>query len=817
MIRRVELSNFISHRHSIIELDKGVSVFIGKNGSGKSSVIDAITYALYGEHMRDSNRNIVRDGANEAYVVVEFTHNNKVYRAERRINKIGRLEAALLSEYRNGAWRQIASGERRQFGESVSEQIARILGLDYERMRIAGIVQQGEIARIVEYKPKEFKELINSIVGIDMLDYAYRRMPEVLSGFRVRLTKEYGYDDNGIESIDKRIKEYKEALESSTNEIARLKKILEDVMAKREVASKEYERMKQLRSKYEMMNAYTSNLMDYLKNKKRALEDESSELRKKIDRAYKCMKIVEQEADILEEMKSIDDRLEAIDKEILELESQVAAYRERKQNAESTLRMIDEAKKRIRYLNDNSNVHDLFNDSKNRLNNVKESIDVKRQEMSRIEGLLECSSVDLSDGVCPVCKRRIDDLDHLISDIQKERNELERRRARLDAEIKELEESRGELERELTEMEEKVKRYDEYRAFLQNVYSLLDSDDIDAKESECLSIINYDIKALNGRISALNSERSTKKRRRSDLEYLYKDIVRANEFLSSNNISSKRDIERLEDELKEKERIKILLERIDARDISKFAIDEHSSSLVNTISRLRDECRGFSEERFRELEYNIKSIEDEEKRIEIELRSIESRIKDVSKSMDEALRVRSILDSARQYVTKLEGIRNDVFHRDGAIAKSLRSWLLEQLSLKATEYAKVFDIGISDVRLHERDNSVDIRCYSRTGERDLQSMSGGEKVALALALRFAMAYVMGGYRLDFIIMDEPTIHLDEDKRSAIVDVVSSLANSTSVLEQIIVITHDTEIFDNANVDSIYRFEMSERGTVVRRE
>jgi len=817
MIKRAELSNFISHRHSIIELDKGVSVFIGKNGSGKSSVIDAITYALYGKHMRDDNRNIVRDGANGAYVVVEFTHNNKAYRAERRISKTGRLEAALLSEYRDGTWRQIASGERRQFGESVSEQIARILGLDYERMRIAGIVQQGEIARIVEYKPKEFKELVNSIVGIDMLDHAYMRMPEVLSRFRVRLTKEYGYDDNGIVSIDKRIKEYRDRLESSTNEIAKYKKMLEDVMAKREVAGKEYEYMKQLKSKYDEMNVYISNLMDYLKNKKRELEDESSKLREKIDRAYKCMEIVEQEADILAEMKSIDDRLDAIDNEISELKNRDTVYREKRSKAESTLKMIDEAKTARRYLNDNSNVHDLFNDLKNKLNGIKESIDAKRQEMSRIEGLLECSSVDLSDGVCPVCKRRIDDLDHLIYDIKKERDELESRRAALDAEIKELEERKGELERELTEIEKKAKRYDEYRAFLQRVYALLNSDDIDANERECLSIINYDIKALNDRISALNSERSAKKRRRSYLEHLYNDTVRANEFLSSNNISSKRDIERLEYELKEKERIKVMLERMDARDISKFAIDEYSSSLVDTISRLRDECRDFSEERFRELEDNMKSIESEEKRVETELRSIEYIIGEISKSIDETLRVRNILDTARKYVTRLEGIRNDVFHRDGVIARSLRSWLLEQLSLKATEYAKVFDIGISDIRLHERDNSVDIKCYSRTGERDLHSMSGGERVALALALRFAMAYVMGGYRLDFIIMDEPTIHLDEDKRSAIVDVVSSLASSTSVLEQIIVITHDAEIFDNANVDSVYRFEMSERGTVVRRE
>jgi exonuclease SbcC len=44
MITSVELGNFLSHKKSEINFDNGVTVFIGENGSGKSSVIDGITF-----------------------------------------------------------------------------------------------------------------------------------------------------------------------------------------------------------------------------------------------------------------------------------------------------------------------------------------------------------------------------------------------------------------------------------------------------------------------------------------------------------------------------------------------------------------------------------------------------------------------------------------------------------------------------------------------------------------------------------------------------------------------------------------------------
>lgn len=80
-----------------------------------------------------------------------------------------------------------------------------------------------------------------------------------------------------------------------------------------------------------------------------------------------------------------------------------------------------------------------------------------------------------------------------------------------------------------------------------------------------------------------------------------------------------------------------------------------------------------------------------------------------------------------------------------------------------------------------------------------------------------MAYVMGRGKLDFIILDEPTTHLDEERRKSLVRIISEAFRSgLGPLSQMILITHDSEIFENAEVDSVYRFTMSNEGTHVER-
>jgi exonuclease SbcC len=149
---------------------------------------------------------------------------------------------------------------------------------------------------------------------------------------------------------------------------------------------------------------------------------------------------------------------------------------------------------------------------------------------------------------------------------------------------------------------------------------------------------------------------------------------------------------------------------------------------------------------------------------------------------------------------------------------SLRSWALEVISKKASEYASLFNIGISRIELAEKAREIAITCYGRHGEIDMDSLSGGEKVAVALALRLGIAYMMGSNKLDFIILDEPTTHLDEERRKALVKIISeAFREGAGPLAQMIIITHDADIFEDSEVDQVYRFAMTADGSHVSSE
>ena len=101
---------------------------------------------------------------------------------------------------------------------------------------------------------------------------------------------------------------------------------------------------------------------------------------------------------------------------------------------------------------------------------------------------------------------------------------------------------------------------------------------------------------------------------------------------------------------------------------------------------------------------------------------------------------------------------------------------------------------------------------------ELESLSGGEQVSIALALRLGMSHLLGSSNLNFMILDEPTAHLDSERRKSLVNVLSQL---TSIKEddssmQFIIITHDAEIFDDSSVENIYKFESNPNGTIVSR-
>jgi exonuclease SbcC len=79
-----------------------------------------------------------------------------------------------------------------------------------------------------------------------------------------------------------------------------------------------------------------------------------------------------------------------------------------------------------------------------------------------------------------------------------------------------------------------------------------------------------------------------------------------------------------------------------------------------------------------------------------------------------------------------------------------------------------------------------------------------------------MAKLLGSSNLNLMILDEPTTHLDAERKKSLVEVLSQLSSisNSEMPMQFIIITHDAEIFEDSTVEKIYKFESTEAGSKV---
>lgn len=705
MIKDIQLKDFIAHKDTKLEFCKGITIFVGHNGSGKSSIIDAITFALFGKHTRKSNKNLVRrGGANSAMVRVNFMLNSKEFQATRSLSGSGSQlfsQFSLMSDGGSTINKPIVGGERRQFGESMSGEIAKVLGLDYDKLRVAGVVQQGELVKIVDAPPREFKELLNSLIGIDRLDSAYDTMREVMAGFRDRLRDELGYTDEEIPKVEKLVDEKVQYLKQNQSllvEYENEKRLLEDKLLKLE---KEIENLEPMNQQTKELQNKERQLIHYLNEKRSQVESDVSRLDKIVKEAKTSLQLIK-------DKDEVDIRLQMVKAEIEEIELRI-------QENEGAI--------------------------------------------GKLRGYLECAGrIKITeDGRCPVCNSLVASINEMFDT--------------------------GHIQSEILKMGNEKSKY---------------------------QIAKLELKKEELKLSDANQK-----------------ITIAEKFLLNNSIKSAADIDNIDSELsREKNRLSRLpkeILQIRARgeredDLSYLYIDSMSKALADEIIAMRENVKNFSPAKYnsaKEEKIGItRKLEEINQRIGAYRHAILTTTEEIASARQATVKLRQAAD----FVKILEKIRSVIFNRDGMVGMSLRSWALEVISRKASEYAALFNIGISRIELAEKTREIAITCYGRHGEVDMDSLSGGEKVAVALALRLGIAYMMGSNKLDFIILDEPTTHLDEERRKALVKIISeAFRDGAGPLSQLIIITHDSDIFEDSEVDQVFRFAMTADGSHVSRE
>ena len=148
--------------------ESGVFAITGPNGSGKTSILDVITLALYGETFRFSkpSEHVITKHTDSGYAQVEFSIAGEKYRALWQANRdSSALPDMRLSHLNDQAWHVIAENPN-----TVRQKLAEISGMDFHRFSKSMVLPQGDFAAFLNALDSERMDILEKISGADLYE-----------------------------------------------------------------------------------------------------------------------------------------------------------------------------------------------------------------------------------------------------------------------------------------------------------------------------------------------------------------------------------------------------------------------------------------------------------------------------------------------------------------------------------------------------------------------------------------------------------------------------------------------------------------------
>lgn len=175
---KLELKNFLSYGDAMQTIDfqnHSLICLSGKNGNGKSALLDAITWAVWGQARKvggtsKADEGLLRLGQTRMMVALTFMLNNKKYRVRREFSKTyGKPHAALdfeVLEEESGFFRSLTDKTIR----ATQEVIERTINLDFDTFINSAFLRQGQSNEFSKKTAKERKQILTNILGLATYD-----------------------------------------------------------------------------------------------------------------------------------------------------------------------------------------------------------------------------------------------------------------------------------------------------------------------------------------------------------------------------------------------------------------------------------------------------------------------------------------------------------------------------------------------------------------------------------------------------------------------------------------------------------------------
>jgi len=722
----------------MLEFSKGTNILIGQMGAGKSSVMDAISFALFGKYPALQHRHLTMQDIitnrpvqmQEAQVRLEFNIGTDTYEVTRAISIDGVAKATLE---KNGTYVQSQP-------QRVNEEIERILKIDYDLFVRAIYAEQNRLTYFLELSPSERKKEIDELLGLDLFANAQDSATTLVN----RINDMVKDETNAAKGFD--LEKLKQALQEEKDELAKLEKEEEATRHELEEVSNEAKKQEnELRTAKELLSnkQKLSKEIGELNSRKEMLENEIIKVKEQISISRQELEEkIEKATNELNTLKNKEQRIKAEEQEQLRQHAQAEAEIK---TLEKNVEELEALSKEIKGKSSRQEAE--------KVEKEKAMLAELQQKQAQLEAGIKdneqwLAALEKHVAKCPVCERDLDDAltEKLITS----------KKAAISTAKEELEKIKEEIEKYNTEIK------------LGN--DIVNELVLKEKRQEELKGVDEKIKLL--REAAEQAEKA-KQLASEELAQIQKEL--------QEKIEENTKLNGLKEALDRKERYEKQLDEI------KRQVEEKQIAL-NEIKIDESKVEGLqsaytqTSAKISKLTANLDSISNMKKEKQKQAKEKEDEISRVEKLYQD-------IEIKKKAATELTKYKNALAETQTALRSRLVNYINRTMQAIWPELYPYGDY--QSIMLEPTQDDYVLKLRTNRKEKEWEEVeaiaSGGERSIACLAMRVAFALVLVP-NLKWLILDEPTHNIDQEGIAKFVRALGDVL--PKYIEQVFIITHD---------------------------
>lgn len=719
ILKKVIIENIRSHEYLEFEpASIGVTAISGENGAGKSTIVDAFSWSLFGTRLHGlRNKNYIREGVDAKEKTVQVISyirvGNTDFMIKRKItSNEGACECKVFSYNEEiGDW-EFESGPAVTHAESF---IRSILNIDEKGFLSSVFIQQKQVDQIVSASPTERGQVIEKLIGVSAITESTKLAREESRALQraADIIQPGSLDDEKAKVDEFKIKvtTAKDNLKEVEETLKTLEQELVVLRATEQAETELQNHLDSLNTSLDNVKKDDSYLKENLKNYTKILKDNSE-----ISIDYKLKEIIEEElSESLEKEKAIQNELNNINIQITRYTSLF----------EETLN-YDEIKASYDEITDNYN--DLMN-KKSVLDEALMGLKVKVKSVKQHLELLKSGAAE-----CPVCGHPILNPEEEFKKHTEEQNENKKEFKQIKEELTELEEAISKIGNDKTQYEallekatEQVNSVDDFKKAKENKQT---------KEAE-LNSIQLVINKNREQLADINANEKHR-----DLINTAKEQVTISE-------------QRLKDNKKERARLEKEISTLNVLPKSTYKV------LLNNLKEKEDLLVKTNIQKA-SLDGELKLIVEQAKQAVQDYK----RCKEASENYERLHNQITIMNLTNQSLIKFKEQR-------------IKNSIPELTDIASEILARFTDNKFTQLILTDKFETFVVT--ENNVKRPVSQLSGGELSAAAIALRLAIALFLNNGQQHLLILDEVLTAMSSDRSQLILETITSLTNAQIIL------------------------------------